>query len=113
MGPFHFSHSATCSRWAQLDGRTRHGAVAAKNTAITLFGLETRVACLAVVKVHASICAHGFDSALATLRASDDRLQNGLPARDAATRLVKCATNAERANKRFQTVAASKPNKPP
>ena len=65
--------------YPSLDGRARHGAVAAENTAIAPFGLETRMACRAVVKEHASICGHGFGSALAALRASDDRLQDRLP----------------------------------
>ena len=79
---------------SQLDRRARHGAVATENTAIALFGLETRVACRAVVKEHASIRGHGFGSALAALRTSDDRLQDGLPGRDAATRLVRRVAHA-------------------
>lgn len=79
---------------SHLDRRARHRAVAAENTAIALFGLETRMACGAVVKEHASIRWHGFGSALAALRTSDDRLQDGLPGRDATTRLVRRAAHA-------------------
>jgi len=70
---------------SQLDRRARHRAVAAENTAITLFRLETSVTCRAVVNEHASIRGHGFSSALAALRASDDRLQDGLTELGAGT----------------------------
>lgn len=70
---------------SQLDRRARHRAVAAENTAITLFGLETSVTCRAVVNEQASIRGHGFSSAFAALRASNDRLRNGLTELGAGT----------------------------
>ena len=81
---------------SQLDRRARHRAVAAENTAITLFRLETSVTCRAVVNEYASIGGHGFSSALAALRASDDRLQDGLSGRGRTRPLRRAVLEATR-----------------